>query len=536
MKMNLQNIKTKAIIALVPFLIITGCSLIFEPEQISCSHIENYEQLIVATNGVYGQLNTAVNSDNFMVLNYNADDIFRGGDNYAIYYTIPKECLQGYAFTYTEEESPYATLYEVISSINNILIQFNLKELKNTETREILGELYFLRAYCYFRLVRTYGQIPLIEDVDVNFTVKRSGYLEIFEFIEADIFIAIDLLPKNKETGRYAQDTPNRGSAKALLAEVYLSWAGYPVKDNSKYELSAELASEVIDSAGFYGFELEEDFADLWNKSGEQTNESVFRISYSQIEANNSYLTLYNGLVQKRIEKSNMNGFTTDNLHFWNVGFSTEFLFYSNFPKDYRRDVTFFNHIYVPDEGPANFLQLDTGYFYIDQVRPCSRVTYQKFFLDTILLPKINSHSTLNNRYDVIGNPRIFLYRYAHSLLTYAEASARSGHLNEKSYECINQIRRRANHVDLFSPSEFDLHPGLSANAFADSVVLERAWELAGEPEGRWYDLLRLEKLEEVLRDTPDEDNFHYRRGRLENNFLPIPTYDRNLNPNLELN
>jgi hypothetical protein len=111
---------------------------------------------------------------------------------------------------------------------------------------------------------------------------------------------------------------------------------------------------------------------------------------------------------------------------------------------------------------------------------------------------------------------------------------ARSGQLNTKAYDCVNRIRRRAHHLDLEVPSAFDLPSGLSANAFADSVVWERAWELCAEPEGRWFDLIRLEMVEDLpkLRNLSEGgppglvfDKSVY--------FFPIPESDKVLNPNL---
>jgi hypothetical protein len=61
----------------------------------------------------------------------------------------------------------------------------------------------------------------------------------------------------------------------------------------------------------------------------------------------------------------------------------------------------------------------------------------------------------------MFGSQRLDLFRFAHTLLTYAEASARSGNLNEKAYKCVNMIRRRANQLDIHTPSEFDLQPGM---------------------------------------------------------------------------
>jgi starch-binding outer membrane protein, SusD/RagB family len=109
------------------------------------------------------------------------------------------------------------------------------------------------------------------------------------------------------------------------------------------------------------------------------------------------------------------------------------------------------------------------------------------------------------------------LSRYAHTLLTFAEAKARDNQPDAEAYEAINQIRRRANKVDINNPSTYDLTPGLSANAFADSVIQERAFEFCGEPLNRCFDLLRTGKLaiinELILpynQSFPLNNNFFY--------------------------
>jgi hypothetical protein len=60
------------------------------------------------------------------------------------------------------------------------------------------------------------------------------------------------------------------------------------------------------------------------------------------------------------------------------------------------------------------------------------------------------------------------MFRYAQTLLTYAEAAARSGNPGTMAYECINKIRRRANNFDIYTQSVYDLQPGLSPETFAD--------------------------------------------------------------------
>ncbi len=76
-------------------------------------------------------------------------------------------------------------------------------------------------------------------------------------------------------------ETPDRGTVSALLAELYLSWAGYPVFDNDKYALAADRAEDVIRNHELYGYAFEEDFGNLWNSS-KQNHEIIFGTYFSK--------------------------------------------------------------------------------------------------------------------------------------------------------------------------------------------------------------------------------------------------------------
>ncbi len=419
--------------------------------------------------------------------------------------------------------------YKVIASINNIIKQYNNFSIQDKSTREILGELYFLRSYCYFRLTRTYGQVPLIDNIDISYTVPKSSFLEIYKFIENDLIVAKSLLPENNSTARIPYVTPHRGTAKAILAEVYLSWAGYPVKDISKYGLAAKEAGETIESAGYFGFGLVNDFAYLWDSIHLYNTESVFTI-YFAIPSHYSSTALPFYLSEIPYLNFLYGGIS---FHFSGIAFTTapdlpyvmsyfpptEVESFNNYPPGYRKDITFFTTIYVPPESVNSG---DTGYIHITHVSPCSRIAYRKFYYQPYYLDKY-----------FLGSSKVYLFRFAQTVFTYAEAMARSGQLNAQAYEYVNQIRRRAHQLDLYSPSVYDLPAGLSPEAFADSVVWERAWELCGEPEGRWFDLVRLEMVEDLpkLRDPKEGgppsvfDKSVY--------YFTIPGNDTLLNPNL---
>ncbi len=520
-------------------ILFTSCKKIMHEEEISIGKITSYEQLQTATGGVYGMLAKPFFSDyfhNFYIANLKGDDLTAFQGYYGTYYGI---VCDGGTINYVYSNEIYylwKPMYQAIGSANNIICQYNPATLKDRPTKEILGEIYLIRAYCYFRLTRTYGQVPLINNIDISYNVPKPSFIEIYKFIESDLKTAIELLPENNASARVPFVTPHRGSAKAILAEVYLSWAGYPCKDETKYTLAAKEAGETIDSAGYFGLGLVNDFAYLWDKAHFYNSESVFSI-YNTNPATASLLEAWGNVYSGWINNWEYFGwYLNPGLNVHPFFFSTEINFFNMYPASYRKEITFYTTIYVPP-GTG----VDTGYIHINKAGPCDRIAYRKFYFE----PTIRNYYSFfingaNNELDssemsfFIGSTRAYLFRYAHTVLTYAEAMARSGQLNSQAYECVNQIRRRAHHLDLNSPSVYDLQPGLTPEAFADSVVWERAWELCGEPEGRWFDLVRLEMVEDLpkLRDPHNGgppstfDKSAY--------FFPIPPIDKFLNPNLK--
>jgi len=509
---------------------ICSCENLFHPEEISIGDIKNYNELITATGGVYGKLAAAFTESYVYMVNLKGDDINNNAPNYNGYYGTYEYCWEERYY----DEKTYTTwelFYSTVASINNILVQFEQKANLDKPTREVLGEIYFLRAYCYFRLTRTYGEIPFIENNDISYTIAKSSYTRVYEFIEQDLLQAMKLLPSNNTSSRIPYETPHRGTAKILLTEVYLSWAGYPVKDFSMYTFAAREAEEVIDSSGYFGFELMQDFANLWDKDHLYNSEIAFALYYmspSQTQETGLLNTTYGG---RSYEYSNEQCFMTDpeSPFLCLVSFCAEVNFYNLFPSNYRKNLTFFSTIYVPSE----YYPLDTGYIHIEFVNPCNRIGYRKFLYDPYKIPVNQFYETDDSSFFYFGNPRIYIFRFAQTLLTYAEAAARSGRLNEKAYECVNMIRRRANNVDIHSPSVYDLQPGLSPEAFADSVVWERAWELAGEPEGRWFDLVRLEMVEDLPNLRHPQEGGPPETFDKSAYFFPVPEGDIDLNPNL---
>jgi starch-binding outer membrane protein, SusD/RagB family len=501
--------------------ILTSCSMFFNKEETQLSKMKSVADYESAINGVYGLFTEAMSDRESFFVNVKGDDLYN--IQYANYYDfISDGIVEDYGnlvLLEYETTTIWQNLYKVIASTNNIIVQYSQKE-KNEKIIEMVGEAYLIRAYCYFRLTRTYGKIPLIENTDVNYSILQSSFTEIYEFIEYDLLMAQQLLPKNNSLARIPMVTPHRGTARAILAELYLNWAGYPVKEESKYAEAANTAKLVIDSTEYYGIGLMDDFASIWKKENMYNKESILSIFFTRPPLKegptiNDYLFY---------------GWASDSIHFLKYDsfkyWTTQSKFYNRYPRNYRKDITFYSNVYY---YKRNYEKVEK---YINEVSPRCGVAFRKFFYDIDIDYYIYKTDT---SLFYLGNQRLDLFRFAHTLLTYAEASARSGNLNEKAYECVNMIRRRANNLDIHTPSEFDLKPGLSAEAFADSVVWERAWELAGEPEGRWFDLVRLEKVEELTTLNNPEDGDFPKNNLVtkDDYYFPIPQSEIILNQNL---
>ncbi|MGE5456960.1 MAG: RagB/SusD family nutrient uptake outer membrane protein, partial [Methanococcaceae archaeon] len=233
---------------MILLLFASGCDDMIKEDPVNKLSINSRDDFEFALAGLYHQF-ASLNGQNLcMTLLINRDDI--AITNGLVNCTRP-------SVSSTPDDntllSVYVPLYRTIACANDILQKTKDLNFHDPGIRHLLGEVYFIRAYSYFWLVRLFGQVPIIDNVDVDYSVPKASFTEIYIFIESDLQKAISLLPNSNYEARRKYVTPHRGSAKALLAEVYLNWGGYPVKDASMYTQSASMAKEVIDSSAYFG-------------------------------------------------------------------------------------------------------------------------------------------------------------------------------------------------------------------------------------------------------------------------------------------
>jgi hypothetical protein len=96
--------------------------------------------------------------------------------------------------------------YDKIRSINRFINQVDIALEKGTidgATRDsMLGEALFIRAYCYFAMVRSYGGIPIVTETTGDIG-SRSKEKESWDFVLSELDRAIQLLPEEQAAGSF---------------------------------------------------------------------------------------------------------------------------------------------------------------------------------------------------------------------------------------------------------------------------------------------------------------------------------------------
>ena len=377
---------------------------------------------------------------------------------------------------------------------NFVLQKVPAMNIDETIKNRILGEAHFLRAHYYFLLVRLFGGVPLQTepaDSDSDLLLPRASAEEVYELIVEDLDQAITLLPQRSA---YTQEHIGRATKEAAMAElarVYLTH----YQDYEHYQLVVDLCEEIRKM----GYQLEANYADLWNPSKQNGVESIFEVQYYgktnydfwSNENQSSWLSTFTGP---------RNSGMAAGCYGWNQP-TAEFV--SQYETgDVRKEKTiFYTGCPTFDGMTYSSAYSTTGY------------NVRKFLLTKTQSPDYNT-----------SNQNWVVTRYADVLLMKAEA------LNEMGQTTLAEaplygVRCRAG---LTNRSTIE---GLSQMQMREKIIHERRMELAFEGH-RWFDMIRYKDNYAL--------NFLHSIGKTaatsKHLLLPIPTQEREANPKLTQN
>ncbi|MGJ8550760.1 RagB/SusD family nutrient uptake outer membrane protein [Winogradskyella wichelsiae] len=401
-----------------------------------------------------------------------------------------------------ENNDQYQGLWVGVARANDVLKYVPQVNMDEDGKNAMLAEAHALRAFCYFQLVRAWGDMPLIVNsvvTEEDYNLPRSSVEEVYnQIIIPDLQYAEEFGADELHAGRLT-----KWSAKVILADVYLTRAGWRMTsqgekvqgDASYWALASAKAKEVLDNSPHSL--ITEDYVDgehttpacgvPWIESQPYSVESMFELGSTNLGGLGSYLSrecvnrvngrFYWGagnndtpLIDEGIDLTIVEmGWTGGTTNGGVLLVSPDL--YSAFDEegDERRDWGILTRYTTPDG--RTFLSQPQFRKYMDI----------DFFTDD---------GTGDVSFNRTGN-NFILYRYADALLIFAEAENESIGPTVEAHSALNEIRNRAGLPSL---------TGLSQVDFRTAVLKERRLELHAEVKRR-FDLIRTDGFTEMEMD-----------------------------------
>lgn len=357
-----------------------------------------------------------------------------------------------------------------------------------------VAEAKFFRAYSYFDLVRTYGEVPKI-----NFVVNtptdaykpKSPVSEIYALIDEDLTFAEQYLPtvwEVKFKGRLTTYAAKALHAKSLIYQ-------------GQYAPALTLCKNIID---FSPYQLATDYWKIFKKEGELNEESIFEIQASKTAGDGNVYWSRLGQCQGVRGSGN-----------WDLGWGwntpSPALVASYESGDVRKDATIL-YSGQSDGGP------NTGGYGLT-LPPLSNALYwnKKVYSPYSEYLAAGLGTPNNEAQNTWVNHRVL--RFADVLLMAAEAANElpGNTYNSDIENWVNLIRNRAGLPDVTFVDKATMR---------DIIKHERRMEFAMEYE-RFFDLVRWGDAVNVLGGNGYQHKHRY---------YPIPTSALNANPNLVQN
>ncbi|MFK8005412.1 MAG: RagB/SusD family nutrient uptake outer membrane protein [Saprospiraceae bacterium] len=164
-----------------------------------------------------------------------------------------------------QSEDMYQSMYEVISRANNVLNFIDVADEANRSS--YAAEAKFLRAFAYFKLVRLFGDVPLVTTVvgptETDLLFTRVSTDKVYSQIVTDLQEAVDNLDNSYKS------RASKAAAQGLLAKVYLT------QPSPDYAAAQQLCEAIVNSGEFA---LEDNFNDVFYD--ELNDEILFAVQY----------------------------------------------------------------------------------------------------------------------------------------------------------------------------------------------------------------------------------------------------------------
>ena len=395
----------------------------------------------------------------------------------------------------------YARLYQMIKEANNLLFF-----TKDGEYMRYRAEASFLRAYAYSELARSFGPTALVIAPITNaeaVALPRAPVEEIYAQVIKDLtYAAANLSPvyTGADAGRVGSL-----AAKALMGQVYMTMAGYPLNDATGYTKAEAVYAEIISS-------VQARFSPTYANLFTLANENKFDLFSVQFASGN----LGTG--------SSLPGYITSSASSGTPYPEWAFSTYNQQGQDVRVD-----SLLVRSMKNTNDLRFATSIaegFY-NAVLTSTNAATRLFVSKNIIIKFLEKDNTNTKILAWNDYPRNFpIIRDADVILMYAEALIKNGKAAQAK-ALVDQIRVRGGQA------------ALAAAPTMDDIKAQRKLEFIGEGR-RYFDLVRWGEADALATLQAFNTRYHSRyNGQAPSKkdlLLPIPQNELKTRSNWQQN
>ncbi|MBC8988201.1 RagB/SusD family nutrient uptake outer membrane protein [Pedobacter sp. N36a] len=327
--------------------------------------------------------------------------------------------------------------YKIITGVNTVIDAVEKSGKNDESTNQLLGECYFLRAFCHFNLVRLFGKPYTVDPNSPGIILRtnlsdpskkaRSTVKEVYDSVLADAEKAAGLMTRSRGVQYASQE-----AAWSLLARVNLY-----KEDNGK---AIEYADKVINS-GKFTLATKDTYPKLF-ANATSASETIFCVAFTVVDDYGKF-----GSIASMIYSDGNSG--------WGEEYASSSLraAMSAHPEDVR-----WSYI-VPSKDDAGVVQKKNG-------------------IEMYYISKFSFQDNLPN----LSSP--IMFRIAEMYLIRAEANAKAG-ANAAALDDVDMIRKNRG----LEASLYNKVVPVGSTAL-DVVLAEKRIEMAFEGH-RSYDVFR---------------------------------------------
>lgn len=554
--MKYKFLRNSLILSAVIFAV-SGCTKLMEEEPrtfFAPTFFSTPDGIKGGVSGIYSSLRGHWATQIFTQLfNSGTDESLRGGAaDVQHWFTYNQPQIKTSANDYS---GFWNSMFININTANGVLQYGVDADLPAAEKTQLLAQAKFLRGFCYFYLVTTFGAVPLHTTFNTSASAADAPapLADLYALMIKDFTESAAELPNTPAAGTGKPAT--KSTALFLLSKTYL-WKGWSsVGQPADFQQAYTIAKGLIDNKATYGLNLLPYFPNVFREGQEYSSEVMMVIDHTKDQKFGQNSAPGTGATNGNENKSNF---------FWRPNYPT---LGANYPAAGGSPVTVrdinngrpFQRIrpntkYVIDVAFANRATdsryegtfqtvwlsnstamsvrgsngattprgtlingVDTSIWMADRiVTPAERAAFKGIIFEPSHLPGATvpwtasyfpnlrkfDDSTRADMNDYSDRPYI-LFRFAEVYLVAAEAAFKGGATPQAAADMINVLRTRAALKANQTPDQYAAAVAAqqvtAGQITLDFILDERSRELFAE-DCRWWDLSRTKKLVERVK------------------------------------